>query len=178
LSLRTQRDLGAYWGTEWLVECLAWCAAVAGQPEFAARLLGAADTLRTVSGREGISLANFQDSHVEAMKLVMAKLDQAAYDAAFHTGTQCDYQEAIALALGEPPVCTPAGPPPTERPVLTGRQRDVAALVAQGLTSRDIAARLYISRRTVETHLAKIMAVLNVGTRVEVATWWSTQRDH
>lgn len=51
----------------------------------------------------------------------------------------------------------------------------MVALVAQGLTSRDIAARLYISRRTVETHLAKIMTVLNVRTRVEIAMWWSTQ---
>ncbi|HEY0806180.1 MAG TPA: helix-turn-helix transcriptional regulator, partial [Pseudonocardiaceae bacterium] len=177
LSLRAQRDLGAYWGTEWMVEGLAWCAAADGEPEFAARLLGAADTLRAVSGRDGIGLSSFRDSHVEATKLVLANLDQAVYDAAFRIGAQCDYQGAIALALGEPAVGTPSDPQPHEPHTLTRRQREVAALVAQGLTSRDIAVRLYISRRTVETHLAKIMALLNVSTRVEVATWWSAQHD-
>jgi predicted ATPase/DNA-binding CsgD family transcriptional regulator len=174
LSLRTQRDLGTYWGTEWMVESLAWCAAVAGQPEFAARLLGAAAALRTVAGRDGIGLAGFRDSLVEASKLVAAaKLDSAVYEAAYRSGADCSHQDAIALALGEPPACAP--PVRVESQPLTRRQREVVALVAQGLTSRDIAARLYISRRTVETHLAKIMTVLNVRTRVEVAMWWSTQ---
>ena len=174
LSLRAQRDLGTYWGTEWIVESLAWCAAVDGQPVFAARLLGAAATLRTVAGRDGVGLASFRDSHVEASKLVAAaKLDPAAYEAAYRSGADCSYQDAIALALGEPPSERP--PARREPQPLTKRQRDVAALVAQGMTSRDIAAQLYISRRTVETHLAKIMTVLNVRTRVEVATWWSTQ---
>jgi non-specific serine/threonine protein kinase len=174
LSLRAQRDLGTYWGTEWIVESLAWCAAVDGQPEFAARLLGAAASLRTVAGRDGVGLASFRDSHVEASRLVeAAKLEQGIFEAAYRSGADCGYQDAIALALGEPPAAS--RPARRAQLSLTRRQRDVAALVAQGMTSRDIAARLYISRRTVETHLAKIMTVLNVRTRVEVATWWSSQ---
>jgi len=175
LSLSAQRDLGTYWGTEWMVESLAWCAAVAGQTEFAAQLLGAAASLRTVAGRDGVGLSSFRDSHVEASRLVAAaNLDPAVYQAAYRSGANCGYQDAIALALGEPPPSTPT-PGRAESPPLTRRQREVAELVAQGMTSRDIAARLYISRRTVETHLAKIMTVLNVRTRVEVATWWSTE---
>jgi predicted ATPase/DNA-binding CsgD family transcriptional regulator len=172
LSLRAQRDLGTYWGTEWIVESLAWCAAMAGQIVFAAQLLGAAASLRTVAGRDSVGLSSFRDAHVEASRLVAAaNLEPAVYEAAYRVGADCGYLDAIALALGEPPADTPAAL--REPQPLTARQRDVAALVAQGLTSRDIAARLYISRRTVETHLAKIMTVLNVRTRVEVATWWS-----
>ena len=169
-SLIAQRDLGTYWGTEWIVESLAWCAALDGRPEFAAQLLGAAATLRTVAGRDSVGLASFRNAHVEASRLIAeSNLSADAYEAAFESGANSSYQDAIALALGEP------GPRRRTAQSLTKRQRDVAALVAQGMTSRDIAARLYISRRTVETHLAKIMAVLNVRTRVEVATWWSKE---
>jgi DNA-binding NarL/FixJ family response regulator len=55
---------------------------------------------------------------------------------------------------------------------LTARQFDVLALLGQGLTSAEIAERLYLSRRTVENHAAAILARLGVSTRrraVEVA---------
>jgi DNA-binding CsgD family transcriptional regulator len=59
----------------------------------------------------------------------------------------------------------------TEKDRLTGTQLKVAELVAQGLTSAEIGRRLYISRRTVEGHLAKIYTTLGVHSRVELALW-------
>jgi non-specific serine/threonine protein kinase len=53
--------------------------------------------------------------------------------------------------------------------VLTAREREVAALVAEGLTNRDIAGRLVVSKRTVDAHVEHILAKLGFGSRVQVA---------
>jgi non-specific serine/threonine protein kinase len=52
---------------------------------------------------------------------------------------------------------------------LTHREREVAALVAQGLTNREIADRLVLSVRTVETHVDRILGKLNLHTRTQLA---------
>jgi predicted ATPase/DNA-binding CsgD family transcriptional regulator len=59
---------------------------------------------------------------------------------------------------------------PDERP-LTSREAEVAALVAQGHNNVEIAADLYISKRTVETHVAHIKAKLGVARRSDVVAW-------
>jgi pimeloyl-ACP methyl ester carboxylesterase/DNA-binding CsgD family transcriptional regulator len=57
-------------------------------------------------------------------------------------------------------------------PTLTTRQREVAALVAEGLTNRDIGARLGIEERSAEGHLERIRLRLGVRSRAQVAAWW------
>ena len=54
--------------------------------------------------------------------------------------------------------------------VLTGRERDVLTLVAEGLTNREIGRRLFISEKTVSVHLSNLMAKLNVSSRTEAVT--------
>src|ERR1700704_4134309 len=58
---------------------------------------------------------------------------------------------------------------------LSKREREVAAYVAEGLTNRDIATRLVISDRTVETHVEHIRNKLGVRSRAQVATWTVTR---
>jgi non-specific serine/threonine protein kinase len=53
--------------------------------------------------------------------------------------------------------------------LLTAREREVAALVAMGLTSKDIATRLVVSKRTVDSHLEHILGKLGYNSRVQVA---------
>jgi pimeloyl-ACP methyl ester carboxylesterase/DNA-binding CsgD family transcriptional regulator len=75
----------------------------------------------------------------------------------------------IRAFLGLRPSRRPAGPS------LTPRQREVAALVAEGLTNRQIAARLVITERSVESHVDRIRLRLGVRSRAQVAVWMAGQ---
>jgi pimeloyl-ACP methyl ester carboxylesterase/DNA-binding CsgD family transcriptional regulator len=78
------------------------------------------------------------------------------------------------LAFLEPPAGGPRPAPPA-RPAdaLTARQLQVAALVAEGLTNRQIAERLGIQERSAEGHLERIRQRLGVSSRAQVAAWWA-----
>ena len=58
---------------------------------------------------------------------------------------------------------------PATGPPLTRREREIAELISRGLTNRQIAARLFISERTVDTHVGRILAKLGCATRAQVA---------
>ena len=60
---------------------------------------------------------------------------------------------------------------PTGAGLLTPRERDVVALVAQGMTDPQIAEALIIGRRTAETHVAHCLSKLGLATRTQLATW-------
>jgi len=66
-------------------------------------------------------------------------------------------------------------PDPVETPKLTRREREVASLVAQGLTNREIASRLFISERTAESHVEQLRGKLGFHTRSQVAAWVAAQ---
>lgn len=57
--------------------------------------------------------------------------------------------------------------------LLTAREREVVALVARGLSNREIAAALSIGERTVETHVGNVLAKLEFGSRAQIAAWAS-----
>ncbi len=59
----------------------------------------------------------------------------------------------------------------TQRTALTRREREIVALVADGLSNRQIAERLFVSERTVETHVSHVLAKLGANTRTDIATW-------
>ena len=86
-------------------------------------------------------------------------------------------EQAIELALAplEPPKpagATPNPPPATDvSSPLSRRESEVAALVARGLTNRQIAADLVISERTADGHVASILSKLGVSNRAQVAVW-------
>lgn len=54
---------------------------------------------------------------------------------------------------------------------LTGREREVAALIAEGLTNGQLAERLYISPKTAAVHVSNILMKLGLSSRAEVAAW-------
>jgi len=63
----------------------------------------------------------------------------------------------------------PRGRPQSGWPSLSPAERAVASLVADGLTNPQIGDRLYISRRTVQTHLVHIFAKLDIASRAQLA---------
>ncbi|WP_434452942.1 response regulator transcription factor [Lentzea sp. E54] len=73
-----------------------------------------------------------------------------------------DVRHALETALGEEIV---------QDPVLSDRQRMVVELVAQGLTNAQVAAKLGISHRTVESHVHNVKTTLNLSSRAQLAAW-------
>jgi DNA-binding NarL/FixJ family response regulator len=60
---------------------------------------------------------------------------------------------------------------------LSAREREVAALVAEGRTNREVAAALFLSEKTVENHMARIFGKLGVSSRLQVAQAVTSARD-
>lgn len=103
-------------------------------------------------------------------------------EADFATVAACRERDLAARelrALGvQPPRRSRTARPRTGNPDrLSGRERQVAELVAAGRTNRQIAAQLHITENTVETHLRRIFAKLEVSSRAAVAALTSTRGD-
>jgi len=82
--------------------------------------------------------------------------------------------QAIDYALSEEKPTSPVSPAPErpsadEAPHLTRRKREVAALVARGVTSRQIAKELVLSERTVDNHVANILKKFSLHSREQIA---------
>jgi DNA-binding NarL/FixJ family response regulator len=83
-------------------------------------------------------------------------------------GRRLSPEEAVDLVMtNEPDDASPPGP----RSALTRRETEVASLAARGLTNREIAARLFLSVRTVEAHVDHILTKLGFHTRTQLAVW-------
>jgi DNA-binding CsgD family transcriptional regulator len=84
------------------------------------------------------------------------------------------YEEAVEYALsgGHPAEASPRQHFASAHPhALTRREREVAGLVAEGLTNRQIASKLRISEHTAATHLRRIRKKLGLNSRSQLASW-------
>jgi non-specific serine/threonine protein kinase len=110
---------------------------------------------------------------------VRRALGDRRWSALHEEGSALQRVEAVALALGGPSrkiterLRRSTG---NELGRLTRRQQEVAALVAQGLTDREIAAILVVSPRTAEYHVEQILTRLGFRSRAEIAAWAATQQ--
>jgi predicted ATPase/DNA-binding NarL/FixJ family response regulator len=162
-------------GTANALESLAWVSADQRRYRRAAALLGAADALFTHFGTPLTSLPHLLVFHNHCMAGAKTALGDAAFDAAFVAGRNLSYEAARAYALEEA-AGVPASPAArSDATPLTRREREVADLVCQGLTNKEIAARLVVSPRTAETHVQKILSKLGFTSRSQIAAWVTAQ---
>jgi len=152
----------------YLLDASGCYAALSGQPRLAAQLLGAADTVRREAGADALPL--LAPVLAKAEESAVAALGTTRFAAEFTAGKSLGRDTATGLALGKPaPVAAVAsddGPGP-----LGKREADVARLVADGLTNKQIGTRLFISERTVDSHVRSILNKLGFSSRAQIAAW-------
>jgi predicted ATPase/DNA-binding CsgD family transcriptional regulator len=159
-----------------LVEALAWCCSAEGAHERVARLLGGAGAVWRLSGARVGEMSPYQGVDEQCAALARKALGDEAFDAAFAEAAGSGLDEVVRCALGERPAAEPAQP--TAQPGgLTRRQREIAALVAKGMSNKEIAAALVLSGRTVEGHVENILVRLGLTSRTQVASWLAAQGD-
>ena len=117
-----------------------------------------------------------EEFHQQAVKAAQDTLGEDRYAALFRDGAGLPLNLVVRLAVtdaDELQAAAPEQPPPG---LLTCRERQIAALVAEGMSNRDIAQRLAISKRTVDAHLEHIFGKLGISSRVQLTTWLSSDR--
>jgi predicted ATPase/DNA-binding CsgD family transcriptional regulator len=196
-ALAMKYELGDSVGMAYCLEALGWVAAAWDRHDRAAWLLGAADALWDRAGRRMSGDAALEQLRQQAAKSAGDGLGAVRYTALYTRGTHDPLEHVVALAAGDEdatiagpggsrkraagrsPAATETrpGPPVPGLPAdqglsqLTSRQRQIAWLVADGLSNREIAERLVISKRTVDTHIDHIFGRLGVSSRMQLAAW-------
>jgi non-specific serine/threonine protein kinase len=175
-SLGLKRGLNDTLGIAVGMDMLSWVAAAERRFERAATLMGAAHRVWGGVGEPVFGSKNFAALRSQAEEAVRRHADPAARADAYDRGTAFDVEQAIAFALDEPePVA--ADVDRVDAVVgLTRRESEVAELVAQGMSNKEIAAALVISQRTAEGHVQRILTKLGFTSRAQVATWVANQR--
>ncbi|OOK80373.1 bacterial regulatory s, luxR family protein [Mycobacterium kansasii] len=147
-----------------ILECLGRLAPDGRSHRDAARFFGAAHEIRRRFG--AARFAVYDADYERTVAITRDALGQQAFDTAWAEGTGLTIDQAIAYVR--------RGRGERKRPAsgwasLTPTERDVVRLVADGLANNEIAARLFISRRTVQTHLTHVYAKLGINSRVQLA---------
>lgn len=163
-ALSIGRGIQAALGIAEGFECLGGLAQGAEGHHKAARLLGADDAVRQKAGSKRLLL--YQAGYEAAVLALRSTMGDEAFGRAWDEGTVLTLGDAVSYALRGRGECS--------RPAvgwlsLTPAERDVARLVAEGLSNKDIAARLFTSPRTVQTHLTHIYRKLGITSKVQLA---------
>ncbi|MFD9666209.1 ATP-binding protein [Rhodococcus sp. NPDC059968] len=154
------------------LEALAWIEA--GQhPECAAVLLGAAAGIWREVGGTMASYLTELSYHGDCEQRARRALGNRQFEEKFKHGSALRVDDAVGYVFNEQPAS--AGRTP-EVCTLSRRERQVAELVAEGLTNRDIAAKLFISPRTAQGHVERILSKLGYTSRAQIAAWLIEQR--
>jgi DNA-binding CsgD family transcriptional regulator len=155
-----------------LLDLLGCHAASSGRARRAAQLLGAAEAVRTGVGATLIPTVAPLVAGAEASAI--AALGAPRFEAEFTAGKRLSRDAAIGTALGEPAHVVAATPDDASVAPLAKREAEVARLVAEGLSNKQIGARLFISERTVDSHVRSILNKLGFNSRAQIAGWMAS----
>lgn len=175
-AIRLKQPFDDRLGMALCVEVLAWIAADEGDPERAARLLGA---LREIWHSVGGPPFGYLAQHRERCETAIRhRLGDARYDALFQEGCGLSLAETTAYAVRERGVRpAPVALVRDTMSPLTRRETEVARLVAKGMSNKEIAAALVVAQRTAEGHVERILRKLGFSSRAQIAAWVAELHD-
>jgi DNA-binding NarL/FixJ family response regulator len=156
----------------YLLDALACRAAAAGEARLAAQLLGAAAAIRAEAGANVIGFLG--PLLAQAEESAIAVLGASAFEAELSAGRGMSRGAAIGLALGESAQAAATAPDDAGGGLLGKREAEVAQLVAEGMSNKQIGARLFISERTVASHVRSILNKLGFDSRARIAAWMAS----
>jgi predicted ATPase/DNA-binding SARP family transcriptional activator/DNA-binding CsgD family transcriptional regulator len=179
-SLELSRQSGMVHVIAYALHTSAAYAGSRGQPVHSARLWGAAEALREAIGTALSPMEHLvYEPYIAAAR---AQVKGGDWEAAWHEGRAMSMEEAIEHAISEEEPASAKTPAPEEKQGgeppggLTSREREVTALVARGLTNRQVATELSISEHTVANHVAKILHKLGLDSRSQLTALVVEQR--
>jgi non-specific serine/threonine protein kinase len=158
------------------MEFLAWCAEATGDAQRAARLFGCSRTLFEPLGAYLVSIGLFLNWHESSAQRALAELGTEDYRQAEDRGRALSMAEAVSYALGQS-TASSTTKPDRSHSALTRRETQVAELVAEGLSNREIAQKLVIAPRTADSHVEHILGKLGFTSRAQVITWLAGRPD-
>jgi DNA-binding CsgD family transcriptional regulator len=156
----------------YLLDALGCHAAGSGQARLAAQLLGAADTVRSGAGNRVMPF--LAPLVAQAKASAIAALGASRFEAECMAGSRLSRDAAVRLALGESGHVAAAASDSAGAGLLAKREAEVARLVADGLSNKEIGARLFISEHTVDSHVRSILNKLGCNSRAQVAAWMAS----
>ncbi|MDQ1204867.1 LuxR C-terminal-related transcriptional regulator [Microbacterium sp. SORGH_AS_0862] len=166
-SLRAEDGIDDPVGDCLVLELLSWIDAARSPTERSAVLLGAARSRwRRVGSDIAVHGPQMAAHHERCVARVRARLGDRAFERAAAVGERLTPVEAVSFAAS---ARGSAGG-------LSEREREVAAGIHEGLSNREIAERLVLSVRTVDTHVQRILGKLGFGSRAQIAAWFESTR--
>ena len=179
-SLRLRDQIGDAFGAALCLDVLAWIAARDERFPHAATLLGVVEALSRTMGAPTVTYPDLATYHDECVKRCREALGERRFQTATERGGRLGLDEAVAYALGRDDGERPAPAEVTRRrsapAEVTRREWEICELVAEGLTNREIAARLTISQRTAESHVQNVLDKLGLANRGLIAAWVAQRR--
>jgi predicted ATPase/DNA-binding CsgD family transcriptional regulator len=181
-SLRLSYASGSRIGIARGLEVLARLAVMEGRPEIAVQLAGAVTSLRSeahLPAVPGARTQRFLDAAAGLGEREVARLwaEGAAMTAAAAVRLALSGEaDGDGSAVADAASHAGAGPSVPAN-ALTAREQEVVALLAAGLSNRDIARELVISPATAARHVANILAKLGFSSRSQVAVWAASRPD-
>lgn len=164
---RLAREIGDRSGVATGLQAFACLAFARGRLQRAACLLAAAESMRRSLGGTIRLVSRRMQRQLEPVAEI---LEPQAYQTAHAKGQGMSLEEAVDYALSAGAGADQSGEGSAGPPdVLTPREREVAGLVAEGLTNRQIAGRLVLTEKTAANHVARIFDKLGVHSRGQLA---------